>query len=393
VESQPVKSAESQSIEDVVAGLRLVDHHCHGVLTDDPDDEAFDAMLTEGGPAPGQTNFDTPVGMSVRRHSAPLLDLEPHAPPAEYLRRRRELGAAEVNRRLLSATGTELFAVDTGFRPKGLTSATELAEAAGLSRAAGRVVVRLEQVAEQLPEGGTDAGGFAAAFPRALEAAVREQQAVGVKSIAAYRTGLDWDSRRPDRGEVTDAAVRWYARDGVPEASGWRLDDPVLVRHLLWSAVDLGLPIQFHIGYGDADIRMYRVDPTLLTDWLDLHRVPVMLLHTWPYHRQAGYLASVHPHVYYDVGLAMHNVGRPRGAAILAEAMEVAPFTKLLYSSDAFGLAELYHLAAAGFRAALARVLGERVADGEWAASDAIRIAELVTSRNALRVYGLDDEV
>src|SRR6185312_11727175 len=158
--------------------------------------------------------------------------------------------------------------------------------------------------------------GFAAAFPRALGAAVREQHAVGVKSIAAYRTGLDWDSRRPDRGEVTDAAVQWYARDGVPESSGWRLDDPVLVRHLLWSAVDLGLPIQFHIGYGDADIRMHRVDPSLLTDWLHLHRTPVMLLHTWPYHRQAGYLASVHPHVHYDLGLALHNVGRARGAAI-----------------------------------------------------------------------------
>src|SRR5512133_1665024 len=96
--------------------MAVVDHHCHGVLVEDPDDATFDAMLTEGGPAPGQTNFDTPVGLSVRRHCAPLLDLEPHAAPGEYLRRRRELGAAEVNRRFLAATGTELFAVDTGFR-------------------------------------------------------------------------------------------------------------------------------------------------------------------------------------------------------------------------------------------------------------------------------------
>jgi hypothetical protein len=375
---------------DVVEGVALVDHHCHGVLVDDPDDAQFDAMLTEGGPAPGQTNFDTPVGLSVRRHCAPLLDLERHAPPAEYLRRRRELGAAEVNRRFLAATGTGVFGVDTGFRPQGLTGPGELAALAGLDPGRGRVVVRLEQVAEEMAGDGVEAGEFGAAFGVALETTTREQRAVGVKTVAAYRCGLDWDPRRPAPAEVAGATARWLARDRG--TGGLRLDEPVLVRHLLWTAVDLGLPIQFHIGYGDADIRMHRVDPSLLTDWLHLHRVPVLLLHTWPYHRQAGYLASVHPHVHHDVSLILHNVGRSRGAAILAEAMEVAPFTKLLYSSDAYGLAELYHLAATGFRAALAQVLDERVSAGEWSGADASRMAELVTAGNARRVYRLWDE-
>jgi predicted TIM-barrel fold metal-dependent hydrolase len=232
-----------------------------------------------------------------------------------------------------------------------------------------------------------EAGAFGTQFAAALAGATRDQRAVGVKSIAAYRCGLGWDPRRPAPAEVEGAAARWLARDRG--SGGWRLDDQVLVRHLLWTAVDLGLPIQFHIGYGDADIRMHRVDPSLLTDWLHLHRTPVMLLHTWPFHRQAGYLASVHPHVHHDVGLILHNVGRGRGAAVLAEAMEVAPFTKLLYSSDAYGLAELYHLAATGFRAALAQVLGERVDRGEWSPADAARIAGLVCAGNARRVYGL----
>ncbi|HYJ74053.1 MAG TPA: amidohydrolase family protein [Kineosporiaceae bacterium] len=374
-------------VRDAVEAAPLVDHHCHGVLVADPEDARFDALLTEGGPAPGQTNFDTPVGLSVRRHCAPLLDLEPHAPPQEYLRRRRELGAAEVNRRFLGSTRSDVLAVDTGFDPEGLTSPAELAALAGLDPARGRVVVRLEQVAEDVARGGVEEGDLGTEFAAALERATRDQDAVGVKSIAAYRCGLDLDPRRPAPAQVERAAARWLARDRGSGA--WRLDDQVLVRHLLWTAVDLGLPIQFHIGYGDADIRMHRVDPSLLTDWLHLHRTPVMLLHTWPFHRQAGYLASVHPHVHHDVGLVLHNVGRARGAAILAEAMEVAPFTKLLYSSDAYGLAELYHLAATGFRAALAQVLGERVDAGEWSPPDAERIARLITAGNAQRVYGL----
>ena len=62
-----------------------------------------------------------------------------------------------------------------------------------------------------------------------------------------------------------------------------------------------------------------------------------MLLHNYPYHREAGYLAQVFPHVYADLGLATHNVGS-RAPAVLAEALEMAPLRKFLFSSDAFGL-------------------------------------------------------
>ena len=75
--------------------------------------------------------------------------------------------------------------------------------------------------------------------------------------------------------------------------------------------------------------------------------------------------------------------------ALLAEALEVTPFHKMLYSSDAFGLAELHYLGAAGFRRDLARVTGEFVADGVWSAADADRVGRLIGSENARRVYRL----
>nr|BFE88209.1 hypothetical protein GCM10020093_108100 [Planobispora longispora] len=37
--------------------------------------------------------------------------------------------------------------------------------------------------------------------------------------------------------------------------------------------------------------------------------MPIVLLHNYPYHREAGYLAQVFPHVFADVSLALHNVG------------------------------------------------------------------------------------
>jgi predicted TIM-barrel fold metal-dependent hydrolase len=116
--------------------------------------------------------------------------------------------------------------------------------------------------------------------------------------------------------------------------------------------------------------------------------VPVMLLHNYPFHRNAGYLAQVFGHVFVDVGLATHNLGS-RSSALLAELLELAPFGKVLFSSDAFGLAELYLLATVLFRRGLGRYLAEGVTDGAWTAADAGRIAELIGAGNAERAYRL----
>jgi uncharacterized protein len=367
-------------IQDVVDRTELVDHHCHGIVTVPLDDDGVEALLGEGGPpAPGTSNFDTPVGLAVRRHCAPVLDLDPHASRQDYLDRRSELGVAEVSRRFLAPTGTSRYCVDTGFRPDGLTTPEELAGIAG-----GRAhhLVRLESVAETLAADGVDPAEFATRYGERLAAAVGAVSAVGVKSIAAYRVGLDLDPTPPSPAEVAAAAAQWLQDPR-------RLDHPVLTRMTLAAAVELGKPIQFHIGFGDSDIHMARVDPTLLTDWLHQHRVPVMLLHCWPYQRQASWLAAVHPHVHLDVGLTLHYVGPTRAGAVLAEAAELAPFGKLLYSSDAFGLPELYFLGALTFRRALGSLLADRVEAGEWSAADAARIARMIGHGNAEAVYEL----
>ncbi|MGW2647977.1 amidohydrolase family protein [Streptomyces sp. NPDC001393] len=367
-------------VHEALAELELVDHHCHGAVTADLAPEEFAPLLTEGESWPGVSPFDTPAGVAVRRHCAPLLDLPRHAPPADYLARRSECGWQEVNRRFLRATGAGAFLVDTGYAPLPLTSPAELAAASG---APASEVVRLEQVAEAVAARGVEAGEYAARFRAAAEDAVRRPGVVAVKSVAAYRTGFALDPARPADAEVTGAARRWLA-------DGDRLADPVLVRHLLWTAVDLGLPLQLHTGFGDADLRLHHADPALLTDWLRLTAgtVPVLLLHCWPYHRQAAYLSAVFEQVYLDVGLALHHTGPVRCRTVLEEALEITPFRKLLYSSDAYGLAEFHHLGALCFRQGLADLLQARVDADELSLPDALRIAAWTGRDNALRLYG-----
>ena len=156
-----------------------------------------------------------------------------------------------------------------------------------------------------------------------------------------------------------------------------RLAEETLHRFLIWCGVDLGLPIQFHVGYGDRDVDLHRCDPLLLTGLLraiEPTGTPVMLLHNYPFHRQAGYLAQVFGNVFVDAGLATHNLG-DRAAALIAEMLELTPFGKFLFSSDAFGLSELYHLGALQFRRGLSDFLRGGLERDSWSEADAIRVA------------------
>jgi predicted TIM-barrel fold metal-dependent hydrolase len=357
------------------------------VLRRDADVATLESMLSEGAGFPGGSVFDSQAGFMFRRLCPLVLGLPPHAELDDYAARRAELGRTEVSKRFLAATGTSVLCVDTGYVPEPITSPAELGDLAG---ATAHEVVRLERVAEDVAAAGVGADGFADAVRSAL--ATRTAAAVGVKSIAAYRTGLDLGAERPADSEVATAAGRWLAdaQPGTP-----RLADETLQRFLVWCGVDLRLPVQFHVGYGDSDVDLHRCNPLLLTPLLraiEPTGVPVMLLHNYPYHREAGYLAQVFPHVYVDAGLATHNLGA-RAPALLAEALELAPFGKFLYSSDAFGLPELYYLGAALFRSALSAFLRTGLEEDLYTERTAARLARMLCADNAKRAYRLGDQM
>jgi len=67
--------------------------------------------------------------------------------------------------------------------------------------------------------------------------------------------------------------------------------------------------------------------------------------------------------------------------------LEMAPFRKIVYSSDGFGPAELHYLGAALWRNGIHRALGGFVEAGDWSEADAIRVVDLIAHHNAARVY------
>ncbi|MEA2257017.1 MAG: uncharacterized protein QOG35_3062, partial [Solirubrobacteraceae bacterium] len=351
--------------------VALVDHHAHGIVGTPATLDEFRGLFSES-PDPRQWPH-VATGLTYRRavrELAALLGCEPTEEALFAHRRATDPDAYAAT--LLRATGTEWLLVDDGFPPPGEGAGWQrMGELAGCRSAP---IMRLERVAEEGIALGLGLDALRE-HVRACVAAARGRGYVGLKTVAAYRSGLDVGA--PDRA----AAERALA------ARPARLQDKALLELLLHDALEANaadpLPLQVHCGFGDSDLHLPRADPGHLKPLLERFRdTPFVLLHCYPFVREAGWLAHVHGHVFLDVSLTIPHVFR--GAEMVRQALELAPVSKLLYASDAARAPELYHLAATWWRDALAEVLGEALPPDEAEAA-----GRRVLRENALGLYGL----
>jgi len=371
------------TLADTIESMPLVDHHVHSVLREPLAESDFlDALTEAAGAFARETAFDSQLGFAVRRHCAPLLGLEPFASGEDYLAARTEIGFEEATRRFLRASGISTYLIDGGYLPETLLGEAELMQ---LADAVSHSIVRLESVAEAAMTGASSAVAFRERLSTSLDEHART--AIGYKTVAAYRCGLDLDPERPDEASVAAAAASWF--DDVATGAPVRLVDPVLIRHLIWWALERKAVVQIHAGFGGPTLMLTTANPAHMQRFLAATQDTggrIVFLHCYPYVREAGFMAHLYPHVYLDAGLTINYLGANAAVAV-RETLELAPFNKVLFSSDAWGLPELVYLGARLWRDATLSVLQSYVDRDGWPVGEAARIAELVASRNAEELY------
>jgi hypothetical protein len=338
------------NLQQTLSAVRHVDQHAHSILRAPPRDlDAFRGLFSESADPAQWPHVATTISY---QRAVELLARELGCEPREeaILERRLTSDPLQYASELLQAAGAEALLLDEGYPPA--SQALSTAEMGTLAGCPAYPVLRLETL--EIDERGLLSGQSLTRI-----AAARAAGYVALKTVVAYRGGLDLEVLEPTtRARLLDALE-------ANQESG----DP--------------LPIQIHSGFGDPDLLLARADPSHLKPVFErFTATDFVLLHCYPFVREAGWLASVYPNVFFDLSLTIPHVSRP--AAVVAEAIELAPLSKLLYGSDAVRTPELYLLAARWWRSALAEVLGALLSEPA-----AERGAELILRENALALYRL----
>ncbi|HWD71111.1 MAG TPA: hypothetical protein VG779_01170, partial [Actinomycetota bacterium] len=286
-------------------GIRAVDHHCHPLLRWPLDltPIGLRAVFTEAAD-PVIVQDHVPNTVAYRGALACLASaLGCEATEEAILAARAAEDPGAYANRLLKQSGTGVLLLDHGFGGDAVFTAAEHRRKISLPQ---HEIVRLETLAEDLALDAGDTTEWRRAVRAALRAAV-EGGACAVKTIAAYRSGLQLRRHEPD--EVAREFSRWRAamrRDGDPPGepthSRPRLTAKALCDTLVFDAAAccraLGVPLQVHCGFGDPDEDLALASPLGLRPLFEdpgLRGLHVMLLHCYPYHREAAYLAAVYP--------------------------------------------------------------------------------------------------
>jgi uncharacterized protein len=356
----PVSINTTKALREALSETPLVDHHAHGILRAPPQTlDEFRGLFSESSDPRQWPHVATAV--TYQRAVAALAQhLGCEATEQSVYERRLATDPGEYASSMLRATGTELLLVDEGFPMVDVgTTWQDLGQLAGCPA---RPIMRIEQVAERV----------GARSPEAVKEAVadaRRDGYIALKTIAAYRGGLDLDGlKQPRRSDRLEGAA---------------LRDVLIAAFEANEETDEPLPVQVHTGFGDSDLLLPAARPGFLKPLIErFAKTTFVLLHCYPFVREAGWLAHVYGNVYFDLSLTIPHVARP--AVAIAEALELAPISKMLYASDAARTPELYLLAATWWRDALAEALPALLPP-----HGARRAAQMILRENALGVYRL----
>jgi len=371
-----------------LGAIPLYDHHAHALFTEAAWRQApLEPYLSEATDPEQLRQFGRDT-LTFRRSIRELAAFHGCASTAEaVLEVRRRADYVALVRRMFAEARIGHWLIDDGLWTDRLL---RLADCAALVPGlAVRRIVRLEVELAGMLERHDRASDLLVAFAEHL---ARLAPAVAAfKSIAAYRSGLDIGRPSSSEVETAFAGVRRVMVPGhPPRLTAKPLIDAMLLT-VLPIAAATSTPVQFHTGFGDPDLDLRLANPLHLRPLFEaeaLRGLSVVMLHCYPFVREAGYLASVYPGAYLDLGLTVPYASVHAMRTSFHEALHLAPVTKLLLSTDAQRTPETFWLAARWGRRVLGEALDTTIADGDLSANEASWAASRILHDNAAELYG-----
>jgi len=253
---------------------------------------------------------------------------------------------------------------------------------------------------------GRQVGGSIHSF-RGMVSALRSEfertsgKIVGVKIGLAYTRPIHFEKtsfseaeeafnglHRAERFKVHDAPEIWKM---VPELVGVDLRpmQDYLVHVMMEEAERRKLPVQIHTGLQEGNENILsNSNPELLVNlFMEYRDARFDIFHgSWPYCGELGALAKNFPNVYIDM-CWMHIISPSGSRRILSEWLDEVPANKIMgFGGDYLFVEGVYgHQVIA--RENIARVLVEKVDDGDYTMEQAKKYASWLLRENALRLF------
>ncbi len=375
-----------------LAHIPAIDQHCHPWRRMDAPFavEDYRTLFTEGGEqGAGKDASGSIYYRWTMRELARVLCCKPVE--FDVLAARADLGHDAFAAKLMAEANIEGAVIDHLYAGRGTDNYTVAEMGARLGDAESVAALRLESILEQIILESSDAGEVESRFRARLDRrALLAQNVVSLKSIVAYRTGLNIQPvGRASAYAAFDGLKTTATKTGTVRIAEKPFLDYFLRIALEWCAAER-FPIQFHTGFGDPDVNLMTANPLMLRDMLQndsLRDAPIILLHAgYPYIRELSYLASVYPNVFMDIGLAIPFAAGEIDT-VVRQSLAVAPTTKVVWSSDGFILPEHTWFAAVQGRRALGRVLDEMISHGALDQIEAVEVASHILRDNSRRIY------
>jgi len=248
---------------------------------------------------------------------------------------------------------------------------------------------RIERVTDDLLEKHLPFSEFRQMLVQNLEAMVKDENLIALKSIIAYRTGLEIVPL-----SISEVQKGYYAylADINDKSAEKKIRDFVFLTSAALCK-EMQIPLQVHTGAGDSPLSNLIINnPLLLFQAINDPRCKdtrIMMVHAGnPNVEYAAYLVGHYPNLYLDVSSMLPYFAHAVETK-LKTIFEFAPFNKVMYGSDAGGIPDHFWFAAKYFKRVLGKILSEFVEDKILSEEYALKAGEMILSENARKFYKL----
>ncbi|MFA1820170.1 amidohydrolase family protein [Virgibacillus oceani] len=245
-------------------------------------------------------------------------------------------------------------------------------------------IYRIEPLMDSLREECDTFEEFIEKYRDALRNELQKDHIIGLKSIIAYRSGLEI-------GEMDkDIAFREYEEFLTHKRPIVKALRDYCLHIAMEECNETRKVMHIHTGVGDGEVILSKANPSLMIDMLrssKYENTKVHLVHGgYPWMDEAAFITSVLPNVYMDISLQNPFIGHGV-KRIISQVFEFAPFNKVMYGSDAFTVPEMNWLGVLLFKECFEEVLNEWIGKDYMNTETAQMIGEMVLHRNFETVY------